>query len=210
MDPYRAPVPAEEVPPPPRELLYLGNDRDPQRGAVLLAFRLFFGPALVLAVLVWFTGWTVALLGFAGAMAFSISRRKKAVSLDASLLRIDDGCLRIFSADGRIEKQSFKLHQLAGVELDVKTVERMQEAAGPVPGLRFINATVAPPVDTARVVLVGTKGRRYTMTDVYLAHMDVTESVGKIRVFLRKNGWLPASERKPKKKNRPDEEATSA
>ena len=81
----------------------------------------------------------------------------------------------------------------------MKTIERLQDGSSPIPALRFANPTIAPPVDTARVVRVGTNGRRYPLTQAYLAHMDATESVGKIRVFLRKNGWLPASERKKKK-----------
>jgi hypothetical protein len=37
------------------------------------------------------------------------------------------------------------------------------------------------------------------LTDEYFAHMDSTEWLGKIRVFLRKNGWIPADERKKDK-----------
>jgi hypothetical protein len=211
MDPYRAATLPEEVPPPSRELVYEPNDRDTKRGAMVGWFQLFGGPMLIGVILGSYVGGTTGVLGFVGAVAFGLWYRKKAVTREGSIFRIDGDRLQILSGNGRIEKASFKLHELAGVELDVKTIERLQDGDSPIPALRFANATVAPAVDTARVVLVGTKGRRYTLTQAYLAHMDVTESVGKIRVFLRKNGWLPAGERrKTKKRAEPREESEDA
>ena len=61
--------------------------------------------------------------------------------------------------------------------------------------MRFIDAKVGPKVDTARIVLVSASGRQVTLTQDYLAHMSATEWLGKIRVFLRKHGWLPEDER---------------
>jgi hypothetical protein len=200
MDPYRAPRLPEDVPPPPKELVYEANERDRNTNIQVAWFQFFGGPMLVGVLLASLIGGITGLLGFAGAMIFSIWYRKRSARADGAVLRIDEDRLHVLTRDLKDEKAFFLLRELAGVELDVKTIERLQDGNSPIPALRFANPTIAPPVDTARVVLVGTKGRRYFMTDVYLAHMDATESVGKIRVFLRKNGWLPASERKKKKR----------
>ena len=45
-----------------------------------------------------------------------------------------------------------------------------------------------------RIVLVAKSGE-VPLTEAYLANVDVTEWFGKTRVFLRKHGWLPESER---------------
>jgi hypothetical protein len=66
---------------------------------------------------------------------------------------------------------------------------------GAIPAMRFIDAKVGPKVDTARIVLIGASGREVRLTEDYLSHMHATEWMGKIRVFLRKHGWLPEDER---------------
>ena len=57
-------------------------------------------------------------------------------------------------------------------------------------------AEALPEVDQKRIMLVGKTGS-VPLTEAYLASVDVTEWFGKIRVFLRKHGWVPESEREP-------------
>ena len=202
MDPYRAARLPDEVAPPERDFVYVANERDRNRNVQVAWFQLFGGPMVVGIVLGSFIGGISGLLGFAGAMAFAFWHRKHSATRESAVLRIDEDRLHILTRDLKEEKAFFLLRELSAVELDVKTIERLQDGNSPIPALRFANPTIAPPVDTARVVLVGTSGRRYPMTQAYLAHMDAIESVGKIRVFLRKHDWLPASERKSKRKKR--------
>ena len=81
--------------------------------------------------------------------------------------------------------------------MDTKTIQKVQEGGDAIPAMRFINATVGPELDTARIVVVGARGTRVPLTTEYIAHMDASEWFGKIRVFLRKSGWVPADERAP-------------
>jgi hypothetical protein len=87
------------------------------------------------------------------------------------------------------------LSHLADVALDVKTIERVSDGGGAIPALRLIDSKVGPKVDTARIILVDGDGREVCLTEDYLPHSMATDSLGKIRVFLRKNGWIPEDER---------------
>lgn len=60
--------------------------------------------------------------------------------------------------------------------------------------MRFADSQVAPPVDKARIVLEFDQ-RSVPLTREYLAHMDATDMLGELRVFLRKQGWVPEDER---------------
>jgi hypothetical protein len=117
--------------------------------------------------------------------------RRRSVG-DAFLLQVDDGCLHVRSGTRAIA--SIPLHELQAVELDTKTIQRVEEGDSAIPAMRFADARVGLEVDTCRIVLSAANAR-VVMGDKYIAHMDATASLGKIRVFLRKNGWLPKSER---------------
>jgi hypothetical protein len=90
----------------------------------------------------------------------------------------------------------FRLDDLANVVLDVKTIRRVTDGTSAIPGLRFVESTIGPEVDRARIVLVGTSGRELPLTEEYLPHMHSTEWLGKIRTFLSGHGWLPEDERR--------------
>lgn len=196
MDPYRTPaVPAANEPPPPRELVYEALLRDRSGNVYGEWARHFGGPMLVgIALGMAFDGFA-ALVGFLGSLAFALWYRKHGRPRQGAVFRVAGGSVRVFSPDGRRETASFKMRELASVELDLKTIERLQDGSSPIPALRFANPTVAPAVDTARIVLVRKGGRRHILTDAYLAHMDAIEGLGKIRAFLRKHGWMPEAER---------------
>jgi hypothetical protein len=108
------------------------------------------------------------------------------------ILHVDRGELWITSAKRTLAERM----QLDGIDvvLDTVTIQKVQEGGSAIPAMRFIDATVAPDQDTARIVIVG-GGERYPLTEDYVAYMEATEWFGKIRVFLRKNGWVPLDER---------------
>jgi len=45
------------------------------------------------------------------------------------------------------------------------------------------------------------------LTEAYVSQMDATEWFGKIRVFLRKNGWTPRDERESEREGEPASES---
>jgi hypothetical protein len=86
------------------------------------------------------------------------------------------------------------LTDLLAVELETKTIRRVHEGDSAIPVMRLLDARVGRDVDTCRVVL-RTQHKTVRLGEQHIAHMDAVESVGKIRVFLRRNGWLPEDER---------------
>src|SRR5262249_8410260 len=108
------------------------------------------------------------------------------------ILRVRGSQLEILSHRRRRHRASIPLADLRDVILDTKTIRRVQESQSAVPQVRFIETRVGPEIDTARIVLVARSEVR--LTEAYLAHMDSVEWLGKIRVFLRKHGWVPEDE----------------
>lgn len=130
-------------------------------------------------------------VGIAVSVGMIVARRK-AATIPVATLRVEKGTLSV--ALGAAAPREMALHRLLDVALDTKTVERVQEATSGFPELRFIDATVMPPVDEARIELV-LKDESIFLSDDYTSHLDATEWFGKIRRFLRKNGWVPEDER---------------
>jgi hypothetical protein len=202
-DVYRASKLPEPVEAPPSELVYVATDHE-KKGAHFAWMQLFVLPAILGAVVAVFHAW-LGLFVMLGAIVYSYRRRKKSVTRAGAVLEVREGELRVYARDGVAPSSVIKLRDLADVRLDVKTIERVQEGNSMIPAVRFTNTTVGPAVDQARIVLVGRKTKsspdrvRVHLTDEYFAHMDSTEWLGKIRVFLRKHGWLPVDERKKEK-----------
>lgn len=212
-DVYRAPKLPEATEPPPRELVYVATNHE--KGGIHFAWmQLFVLPAVLAIAVSLFTGiaW-LSLVVLVSAIVFAYRFRKKAVSGQGAVLRIEEGELKVFTRNSNVPLATFKLRDISDVRLDIKTIQRVQEGDSAIPAVRFINSTVGPAVDQARIVLVGRKTKKtperpeVLLTDEYFAHMDSTEWLGKIRVFLRKNGWLPTDERKTdkdKKEKKPE------
>jgi hypothetical protein len=178
----------------PRELDYAPMDesagRDGQLALVRHVSMPLFG-AVVGAWLIGPLGGAVALVMAIAASVWMWRTRKKAAG---ARLRVDGDVLSVsLVRSGR--EESFRLDDLANVELDTKTIERVMEGGSAIPAMRFIDAKIGPKVETARIVLVSESGRQVWLTEEYLPHFDATEWLGKIRVFLRKHGWVPEDER---------------
>lgn len=147
-------------------------------------------------------GVLVALAGFPAfslpamvAVAIWMYRRHKRVATTPTYtLRVEGGNLHIHAAGARVPR-TVRLDDLLEVSLDSKTVERLQEASGGFPELRFINSTIAPPVENARIELE-LLDESIFLTEHHTSYLDASEWFGKIRRFLRKNGWVPEDERR--------------
>ncbi len=192
-DVYRAPTLPETPDLPPRELVYDALDRDQaRRGSALKLFAL---PAVFGGVVSIVFGLPFGALAAGAACAYAFTRQAKGPKIGA-ILRVDQGELLVFSRDMRRELLRLRLRDVADVRLDIRKIRRVQENGSLVAAERFASGTSGPEIDNARIEIVGTgKKGSAVLTDVFLAHMDATESLGKIRVFLRKHGWVPLDER---------------
>lgn len=122
-------------------------------------------------------------------------RRKRQRTVPRALLKIEGEQLRLsgaaFPGGGPLV---FHLSELLDVYLDTKTIQRVRENPGPLPELRFINATVGGEQDTARIALE-LEHETFFLTQERLSHTDANEWFSKIRRFLRRHGWVPEDER---------------
>jgi hypothetical protein len=134
---------------------------------------------------------------WAGALAFAISFVatyawwKMRTGGQTFQLDVGNGVLSVASSS---VNETMRLAVLLAVELETKTIQRVQEGGSMIAAMRVIDAKVGDEVDTCRVVL-RTEAQAIRLGEKYIAHMDAVENVGKIRVFLRKHGWLPEDER---------------
>jgi hypothetical protein len=170
-------------------LVYEAVDRGSSNNTVVVMFKIFTAPLLVAAALAVFIGGTAGGVGFGATLGYSVwsFRRQR----ERASLTIEQGILTIKI---RGKSTRLRIEEIVDVELDIKKIQRVQEGSSMIPAVRFVESSVAPEVDTARVVIVGESGR-VRLSDAYVAHVDAVEWLGKIRVFLRKNGWLPVDER---------------
>jgi hypothetical protein len=211
---YRAPKLPEPIEPPPSELVYVAIDHE--KGGIHVAWIQVVVLPIVLGIVVAVVSgipWA-GLVTIVGAALFAYRFRKSSVGRLGATLRVAEGELRVSKRSTRTPFATIKLRDLTDVRLDTTTIERVQEGDSMVAAVRFTDTRVGPKVDQARIVLVGRKTKknperlRIELTDEYFAYMEATEWLGKIRVFLRKNGWVPADERKKDKNVRPlDEDA---
>lgn len=111
------------------------------------------------------------------------------------ILQIEDETLLVRAAGSKRPRALVPLADLSDVVLDTKTIQRVVEGPSMVAAVRYIDTRTNPDVDVARIVLVERDGTTIRLGEKFLAHMDAVDSLGKIRVFLRKHGWLPDDER---------------
>jgi hypothetical protein len=191
--PYRTPdakTPGQNA---PTRLVYRHVDRAAKQsmgGAALLQLTPL--PLLVGAVAYRVFGEYVGPLLFAvAAFAMYVWWRRRTGALEF-VLRVDRGALLV---ESQSIHETIRLTDLQAVELETKTIQRVHEGDSLIPAMRLDNTKVGGDIDTCRVLL-RTQSVRVRLGEQYIAHMDAVEGVGKIRVFLRKNGWIPEDERK--------------
>jgi hypothetical protein len=183
----------------PADLAYAATDASRRGSSAVAMFQLFSVPLIVGLVLSQVAGPTAAAVGMVAAAVGGIWWWRRAPHAGGVVLRVEGGDLLVLSANKKHVKERIRLEDL-DVVLDTKVIQRVQEGGSAIPAMRFIDATVGPELDTQRIVVLGGAtngkgGKRLALTEEYVPHMDAVEWFGKIRVFLRKNGWTPADER---------------
>ncbi len=188
---YRDPgtrSPSEE---PPRTLVYPVVQRD-TAGSASAMFRHFGLPPLGAVAVSALATPELGLAALAVGAGLSYASWRRAKRGEAVLLRVENGVLAIGPVGNETAK--IPLAELTDVALDGKSIQRVQEGSSAIPAMRFIDAKVGPEIDIARIVLVRASLPDFPLTAERVAHMDATEWLGKIRVFLRKHGWVPEDE----------------
>ncbi|MGO9836752.1 MAG: hypothetical protein ACLP1X_21355 [Polyangiaceae bacterium] len=145
----------------------------------------------------------VPVLLFTGVVAIYLVARRRRADTPVAVLRVENGVLEVTEPapsrrerGGRRALLRSKLEDLANVSLDTRAIRRVEAGAGAIPALRFIESKVGPEVDVARIVFdVDGVGDRVFLTEAYVAYLENVEWLGKIRSFLRSQGWVPEDER---------------
>jgi len=187
---------------------------EPARAASVLAdarvFEYFVQPSGsrravgCLAVIV--PGGVAALLGIVGLHRYALPaalligawlwwRKRHELLRPQATLAIEGPLLRVLDYRLR-ELAHLPLKALLDVELDTKTIRRVEDNrnGAVLPQLSLFYAQVGSESDVSRIVLV-TRDQEIPLTDEYLSSSYTTEAFGKMRQFLRSQGWLPKSER---------------
>lgn len=121
---------------------------------------------------------------------------------------------RLHVTSGRREFD-IALAELESVSIDRREIQRIQDGSALVPATMAINTSVGPVGEIVRVSLHGAK-ETFLLTEEWQSYTAGLEGMGKVRVFLRKHGWVPEEERaeeaprkKRKKKASPSSDSTS-
>ncbi len=191
---YREPAPTPTAAP-PGDFLYAVADRERRRVTAIAAFQCITFPVAAAALVSALTTPAAGLAALVGGAAFAFWWwRRSGPGGGGVLLRVDGDELSVLGAASKELRARLRLADLVDVTLDTKTIRPVMDGNNPIPGLRMMNSQPLPEVDETRIVLVSKSGE-LPLTEAYLANVDVTEWFGKIRVFLRKHGWVPESER---------------
>jgi hypothetical protein len=172
--------------------LVYGAESGGNRKPAMAIFQIFSVPLVVAALASVFISPAMGLVGLVGSAAVLIwlFLRKKRPETE---LQMEPGAITVVKFGKPVAR--YGLTELTNVRLDIKTIQRVQEGGSAIPAMRFIDSKVGPDLDTARIVFVTDDGTELPLTQDYLSHTDSSEWLGKIRVFLRKHGWVPADER---------------
>jgi hypothetical protein len=172
-------------------LQYFPEERSIDSSAVGVYFIAL--PALVGIVIAAIGLPELAIPGVFAAAAVLWYRSRRAVSPHA-VLEIEASRLRVTRGESEL-LLDVPLEELLDVSLDSKTIQRVQENAGhAMPELRFVDPVVGPPIEESRIVFETLDGS-VLLNENFTSNIDATDWFGKIRRYLRKNGWVPEDER---------------
>ncbi len=175
----------------PAELLYEPVVRNSEAGITAGLMQVILLPMVAGIVVAQFFAKEIALgVGIVVGIAIVHWRRRAGGGV---VLQVRDGALIVERQRSRVRLASIRLIDLLDVALDSKEEKAFQTSTN-MPAVAFNEHRAAPSLIRARIVLVGRSGE-VPLTEEPGAHMDAVEQVGKIRVFLRRHGWLPDSER---------------
>lgn len=190
---YRLPAdPAPDAPSESAEFVYVGKSQEHLRRPGMILVEVLLLPVLVTTALAWVSR-PLGIVGFVASAVFVAFWWKG--KTETTVLRIERGVLAVSSSRSKTTRFSIELADLDNVLLDSKTIQRVTEGDSAIPAMRLLDSKVGPDVDVTRIALIAADGRRCLLTDEHMPYTETSEAFGKLRVFLRKHGWVPADER---------------
>lgn len=179
------------------ELVYVAGDLErhvaPARTAMQIGIA--GGAGGVLAAAVGAPSIGAAMLGLAAAIG--IWRWRRAPEVAGIVIAVERGDLYVTNRSTKERLVEVRLVDLLDVALDTKSIRKVVPGKDAIPAVQFIDTRVGPELDVARIVFYLANAKPVRLSEQFLAHMDTVEWVGKIRSFLRRQGWIPADERDP-------------
>jgi hypothetical protein len=193
--PYRA---AGTNPEPRAELVYLSKDRENVVGPARAALQAGIAGA-VGGIVIAGAGYAAVGAGVLGlSTAFGLWRWRRAPEVTGIALIVEAGSLTVAPRGTKKPLLEERLVDVLDVALDTKSIRKVLPGKDAIPAVQFINTSVGPEVDVARIAFhLGDPAdpKIVRLSDQFAPHMDAVEWVGKIRSFLRRNGWVPIDER---------------
>jgi hypothetical protein len=177
------------------EFVYAPRNKSGRDHGLLVLYRLVSLPVMLTTGAGWLGGSAGAMAGLLGSVGYVLWTWRARKRVQGAILRVADDELTVVVREPHIAHESLQLSELADVTLDLKTIERVIDGDSAIPATKLVNPKVGPRLDTARLVLVAASGREVRLADEYLPHFEATDWLGRVRVFLRKHGWVPEDER---------------
>jgi hypothetical protein len=189
IQPYRKPPPV--VPAPATELFVPWENTEGRATPMRLFLGLLIGGSVV-SVAAMVTPALSALLG-AALLVWAVTTWRSARGPSGVRLRVEDGALWVDRGRGQ-PPERFPLSGLRNVEIESKALQRVvleQQVGAPM-----MTTAVTPSVDVGRLALVSERAPRPVyLLETFGSYSHCTEWLGKVRVFLRRGGWVPEDER---------------
>ncbi len=194
--PYRVEDDATRGGRPRAELVYLSDARERHVGPARQAAQVGILGAVGCAVTASAGLPQLAVGVLLGSGVLAVWRWRRAPELGGIVFAVERGELLVAPRSTGEPILRARLIDLLDVILDTKSIRKVEPGRSVVPAVQFIDSKIGPEIDVARIVLqVANRADPIRLTDTFLPHMDAVEWVGKIRSFLRVEGWLPNDER---------------
>jgi hypothetical protein len=189
--PYRqADLPAKTGEP-ARQLVYAPLTKISHRLTAARTHVRYFIFAPIIAVILYQVHWVLTVVFLVAMLAWDIPKwlRDKGIRVR---LYVDDGKL-VIDPKGSLGRE-IAIARIADVRLDTRTVNQAHHEVRP-DGL--LASGPAFTTDESRIILVVDDAGPIRLTEDYFPHSDSLEWLGRIRVFLKRLGWVPEDERSP-------------
>jgi hypothetical protein len=192
--PYRTNAPRPPEKRRPQELVYSSFERDFGMSGLLKSwFFLFTVPFLAFGLIGGLAGPVLGVVAAAGALWSTLRWQRGRRLAGKKVLHVEKGVLTVEPRAEGARGARFSLRDL-DVVLDTKTIRKVLDGDAMLPVVRFTSSKIGPELDLTRIVLSNDL-ERYAMSEHFLSYTEALEWFGKIRVFLRSHGWVPADER---------------
>ena len=202
--PYRV---VESVPDARAELVYVSKDQERVVGATRAALQIGIAGAVGGVLAAGAGAPAIGVLVLATSAGLGLWRWRRAPEVAGIVIAVEQGTITVATRGSKHALLRERLVNVLDVALDTKSIRKVVPGRDAIPAVQFINTSVGPEVDVARIVFhLADEQEPVRLSDQFVAHMDAVEWVGKIRSFLRRQGWVPADEREAPPSGRSEDE----